>query len=266
MKVIFLDIDGTLVDMDGALPDSARQAVRAARAAGNKIYLTTGRCRPELYDYILEVGFDGFICANGAYIEEDGCVLLEHTMSPTQLRHAVDWLRADGREYLLEGAAGLFGSAGLFAQAGALLERDEQQMKETFPDMIFDGVLYRDGITKISFCLNDGALERAQREFAGELEVNSWTATGIWDEFGELALPGTDKVNGLRLTLERLGLSAADAVAVGDAQNDIDMLSFCGTGVAMGNAVPRLKEVADFVTADVRADGLCAAFARLGLN
>jgi len=68
-KIIFIDIDGTLVNEKGMIPESAKLAVRKARENGHLIYLCTGRSKGEIFDDILSVGFDGLIGAAGCYIE-----------------------------------------------------------------------------------------------------------------------------------------------------------------------------------------------------
>ena len=67
------------------------------------------------------------------------------------------------------------------------------------------------------------------------------------------------------MLLAHRGMSRQYAVAVGDAAVDIEMLEYCGTGVAMGNGSREVKDAADLVTDDVEADGLAKAFRRLGL-
>ena len=56
-----------------------------------------------------------------------------------------------------------------------------------------------------------------------------------------------------------------DAVAIGDGDNDIEMIRYAGTGVAMGNGSPWVKEIADYVTDSIEKDGLWKAFSHLGL-
>ena len=59
MKTVFLDIDGTLVADKGIVPESAIQAIKIAQKNGHKIFLCTGRAMPEIYPFILDIGFDG---------------------------------------------------------------------------------------------------------------------------------------------------------------------------------------------------------------
>ena len=64
-KVLFIDVDGTLVDYEGNLPPSAVEAIRKARAAGHKVYICTGRSRAAVYQNIWDIGLAGMIGGNG---------------------------------------------------------------------------------------------------------------------------------------------------------------------------------------------------------
>ena len=78
-----------------------------------------------------------------------------------------------------------------------------------------------------------------------------------WNDRGvDLILNDGGKVAGIRYVLEQEGIRPEECIAFGDAENDIDMLSYVGIGVAMGNAQEPVKEIADYVTSDVDDDGI----------
>lgn len=64
-KIIFLDVDGTLVDYENKLPASAVTAIRQARSNGHRVYICTGRSRAEVYPELWDIGLDGMIGGNG---------------------------------------------------------------------------------------------------------------------------------------------------------------------------------------------------------
>ena len=68
-KIIFIDVDGTLVDYEGNLPDSAVKAIRQARANGHRVYMCTGRSKAEVYPPLWDIGLDGIIGGNGCYVD-----------------------------------------------------------------------------------------------------------------------------------------------------------------------------------------------------
>ena len=75
-KILFIDVDGTLVDYESNLPDSAVEAVRRARKNGHRVYICTGRSKAEIYQDIWDIGLEGMIGGNGSYVEDHGNVVL----------------------------------------------------------------------------------------------------------------------------------------------------------------------------------------------
>ena len=70
-KLLLFDVDGTLIDYDGTLPKSTKQAICQARKNGHLAVIVTGRSKSHIEEPILDIGFDGMIGGNGAYIELD---------------------------------------------------------------------------------------------------------------------------------------------------------------------------------------------------
>lgn len=269
-KIIFLDIDGTLVDYNTHLPESAAAAVKAAVARGNKVYLTTGRSRAEIYPYLWDLGINGMIGGNGMYIEDSGHVIQDLKMNAGDERAAVDWLNKNKLGFYLECREGLYASRGFKQKAAQIFdhgdqESREQKIMEVFPDMIWEGELYRTDVAKISFVLEPGILKAAQLEFGDKLKVSSWAAAGKEPEFGEFAIPGIDKVQAVETLLNYLHAGRVDTFAFGDAASDREMIRYCNVGIAMGNATEDLKKVADYVTGDVTDNGLWNAFGKYDL-
>lgn len=86
--IVFVDVDGTLLDEEKHVPKSAAQAIQSARAKNHQVYLCTGRSREDIFAEIEDVGFDGFICDNGAYIESNGEVLFDDRENDTKYSKA----------------------------------------------------------------------------------------------------------------------------------------------------------------------------------
>ncbi|MCI7058614.1 MAG: HAD hydrolase family protein, partial [Mollicutes bacterium] len=87
-----------------------------------------------------------------------------------------------------------------------------------------------------------------------------------WDEFAvDIMLKDSDKAKGILSVLEYYGYEQENALTIGDASNDIEMLLFAGTSVAMGNGNGEAKSVADYVTDDIDNDGWAKAMAHFGL-
>lgn len=268
-KVIFIDVDGTLVDYENHLPDSAREAIRQARKNGHRVYICTGRSEAEVYPEIWEIGLDGMIGGNGAYVRDGDQVILHQMFTPAQCRHAVDWCHARNLEFYLECNSGLYASAHFEERGNPTIKlyaarkgknADSADVHTVFPDMIFGADLYRDDVNKISFILNSyqDHLDSI-REFP-DLNPGTWGGAGEIALFGDLGVRGIDKGYAIDVLLKHLGVSAGDTFAFGDAKADIPMLQKCAVGVAVASGGEEIKAMADYVTDAVDADGLCNAF------
>lgn len=273
-KIIFLDVDGTLVDYQGRLPDSARLAVRQGRANGHRVYICTGRSRAEIYPFLWEIGLDGMIGGNGSYVEDAGKVILHQMMTAAQCRAVVDWLQARGLPFYLESNSGLYASEN-FASGAADAVREYSRRKngddgtmtvqQAFPDMIYDGELYREDVNKISFVLRSMQdYEDAAAAFP-DLKTGTWGGSGERALFGDLGIKDITKAHAIDTLLNHLHADRTDTIAFGDAKVDIPMLEYCAYGVAMGNGGDEIRVMADLVTDDVEQDGLLHAFCQLGL-
>lgn len=274
-KILFLDIDGTLVNYEGKLPASAAQAVQAARKNGHLVYLCSGRSKAEIYSYIWDIGVDGFIGGNGSYVEHQGQVILHQLITRDQCKRVVDWLHNRKLEFYLESNNGLFGSeefetkgqtaVAMYAKRKGKTDAEQMTVKEAFPDMIFGGELYRDDLNKISYVLSTYQDHLDAKAAFPELQHGTWGGKGEEALFGDMGVKDITKANAVETLLNYLGADVKDTIAFGDAKVDIPMLEYCNLGVSMGNGGPEIKAMADMITDDVDADGLLHAFEKLEL-
>ncbi|MCI9343010.1 MAG: HAD family hydrolase [Lachnospiraceae bacterium] len=274
-KIIFLDVDGTLVDYEGRIPKSAIQAIRAARKVGHRVYICTGRSKAEVYQELWDIGLDGMIGGNGSYVEDGGHVVLHQLITKEQCVRIVDYLHEKGLEFYLESNNGLFASERFEdASQTAIREYSRRKGKENpqqitvadvFPDMVYGGELYRDDLNKVSYLLRSYQDFLDTKEMFPDLENGTWGGAGEKALFGDLGVKGITKGNAVESLLTYLGAEKKDTIAFGDAKIDIPMFECCEIGVAMGSGGREAKEAADFVTDDVEKDGLLKAFEKLEL-
>ena len=274
-KILLIDIDGTLVDYENHLPESAVQAIRKARTNGHRVYLCSGRSKAENKQEIWNIGIDGYIGGNGSYVESDGKVLMHQLITADQCRRIVDWLDARGLEFYLESNNGLFASRTFkdvvvsvmneYSRRKGRAVKEDQSYEEAFPGMIWDGELYRDDLNKISYVLHDYQdFLDAQKAFP-EMQHGTWGGAGETALFGDMGVKDITKAHAVNVLLKALGASKEDTIAFGDAKVDIPMFEACGYGVAMGSGGDEIKAAADHVTGDVDKDGLYQAFEYLKL-
>lgn len=274
-KIIFLDIDGTLVDYENCLPDSAVTAIRRARANGHRVYLCTGRSRAEIYPNLWDIGVDGLIGGNGSYVEDHNTVVMHQLITSEQCRRIVDWLHERKLEFYLESNNGLFASEQFEIQAQPVIQQyakrkgknnaDQMTVRDVFPDMIFGGELYRDDLNKVSYILNSYQDFLDAKEAFPDLQHGTWGGKDEEALFGDFGVKGITKANAVSRLLAYLDADISDTIAFGDAKIDIPMLEYCAYGVAMGNGGAEIKAMADMITDDVEQDGLYHAFEKLEL-
>lgn len=272
-KVIFIDVDGTLVDYENHLPESAVEAVRKARKNGHRVYICTGRSKAEVYQNIWDIGLDGMIGGNGSYVEDDGKVLMHQLITESQCRRIVDWLHERKLEFYLESNSGLYASEKFETAALPSIQEYSKRkgrdaditVRDVFPDMIFGADLYRDDLNKVSYLLNSYQDFLDTKEQFPDLQNGTWGGAGETALFGDLGVKDITKAHAIDVLLAHLGKKKEDTIAFGDAKIDIPMLEYCATGVAMGNGGEEIRAMADYITDDVNEDGLWNAFRHFGL-
>lgn len=270
-RAVFVDVDGTLVGHDGVVPDSAVDAVRAARAAGHRVFVCTGRSRAELWPDLLDIGFDGVVGASGAFVEVGGEVIVHRGIPDADLRRALDHFASLGTEVLLQADRSISTSAAL-----------KQRLQRVIADVATDADAFDRGsfgfVNRIRVGGPDGEpimkivyvgclvpLAELHATFGGVFDIVPSSVAAFGPGSGEVTAAGIDKAAGLDAVVAHLGLAHADTIAIGDSHNDLEMLRHAAVGIAMGNAVDEVKAVADEVTGTVAEHGLRAAFVRHGL-
>ena len=269
-KVIFLDIDGTLVDRTLQVPESAAEAIKKAKANGHKLYLNTGRSRCQVFDHIWEVGFDGFIGGNGIYIEENGKKLFHRPIPEVLTNKVIAYLEENENGFFVENNISLYANRNYLPSLARLLDFSvEDAFKWTtrvFPSTTFDCTEWHMDANKISVVLTDDVdIEKLKQFISPELTLGLWNMTSRKRGFSDIFQDGTSKGKAVEFIMNRLGKPLEDAYGFGDSDNDIEMIETAGIGVAMGNAIPQLKAVADHITDHVTEDGLANAFKHVGL-
>ncbi|MFE4835899.1 HAD-IIB family hydrolase [Arthrobacter sp. NPDC056691] len=271
VRAVFLDVDGTYADY-GVVPDGHVRAVRAAREAGHRVLLCTGRPVAMLPESILAAGFDGLVASAGAYVEVAGRVLVDRRFPPDLAARTVRALDAHDAVYILEAQEDLHAPPAALERLRAILDAHFSQAPEgpVGASDIFDAVrptLDRAEVAfaKVSVFDSPVSMEHLVREIGGAIAV---VANSVADEgrhAGELYQRGISKADGVAAAIAHLGIDRQDTIAMGDGANDLEMIAYAGVGVAIEGSAPELMAIADRTAARPRDEGLVAAFAELGL-
>lgn len=262
-RAIFLDVDGTLA-IHGEVPQGNLEAVQAARAAGHRVLLATGRPR-SMISPLLDLGFDGAVASAGGYVEIAGEVLRDDVLDPDLAARAVRVLLAHGVPFLLEGSTALAGPASAVAHLERVLQIVAPTGRPPVTPLADERELAAFPTSKIAYFGSPVPDERIVAEIGGGIESIPSSIPEIGPGAGELFRAGLSKADGLAIAAAALGVAQADTIAVGDGPNDVEMLTWAGLGVAVTGSRPAVLAVADAQAAGPEESGLAELFARLGL-
>jgi Cof subfamily protein (haloacid dehalogenase superfamily) len=259
-SLIATDLDGTLLRGDDTLSDRSRAALAMAVARGARHLVVTGRPAPRVRPLLDELGSQGLaVCGQGAQLYDAGAhrmvwsVTLDRELAET----ALGKIEAEvGDVYAAVDQDGVDGLT--------LIEPGYEMPHPTLPAVrvLRRDDLWTEPISKVLLrhpLLSDDALASAARGAVGSLATVTMSGPGTV----ELQPCGVTKATGLALAAEHLGLTPAVTIAFGDMPNDIPMFDWAAHGVAMANAHPELKTVADEVTLSNEEDGIAVVLERL---
>lgn len=255
-KLIALDMDGTLLREDKSISKETHRAIQRAKAKGVKVVLTTGRPIDGVTKALEELGLisedDYAIAYNGALIQN----------TKTKAIVAQTLMSLDDIDYLY----GL--SDKLNVNIHALTENTcitpkwskYSQVEADINDiplkiLDFNNLDKETTIVKIMFIDEPDHLSKVIENLPQEV-YERYTVLRSAPYFLEFLDKKVNKGYGVEILANTLGIKKEEVICVGDAGNDIHMIQFAGLGVAMGNAFPEVKEIADYVTLSNEEDGV----------
>lgn len=275
MKLIFLDIDGTLtVPGENTPPQSAIDAINKARSKGHKIFLCTGR-NPDMLKPLLKYKFDGFISCAGGYIavgENYDEILYSHPMTDEQRDTALKALHDNGVFCTIEAEKGSWGDEDLGeflstqGEGNSEIERWRKALSSNLgikPMSQYDGSpVYK----VVIMCTKMSQLDEAKKLLGDEFNfVIQELKEPVTCINGEIINKDFDKGKGVKIICEKFHEKIENTIGFGDSMNDLEMIQTVGKSVCMANGSEALKKIADIVCPSVKENGLAKAFADLDL-
>lgn len=259
-KLIALDMDGTLLNSKKEISPKNMEYIEKAFEQGKHVVISTGRCVAELQQYIDMIpNLRYLICMSGAMIydlkEEK---IIYSTEIPAAALEKIKSIEAR-KDVMI-----ILQSRACILNRRSLERLEEYNMGEyrklletvsTKTDNVFDYVeKNKQVVGKVNICHTSiEEMEETKKELAGfGLEFNYANGKSL-----EISPENITKGTGIVRLCEYLGIDIEETIAVGDADNDMDGLKKAGLGVAMENALERVKDVADDITKDCDNDG-CA--------
>ena len=261
-KIIFLDIDGTLRDFDGTIPESAVKAIHEAQKNGHKVCLSTGRPYPRIEKRVLDIGFDGIVASSGSYAEYEGECVSHCVFSITLYMEFVVWLLKKECIVEMENHRHTY-----------LLKSDWERYKavtgvcetDNIRPVLVEAVTDVEQVDKLVVFCRQELRKELLKQWENVFHIVELGAPYRIGWAAEITPPDVSKARGIQAVLKASGFARQDVIGVGDSTNDLEMLSLAGRGIAMGNAPESVKEKADYVTDPVKEDGIWKAFVHEGL-
>lgn len=271
IKMFFTDIDGTIRKYDGKIPENARKGIHMLQNAGVSVIYATGRSSLELKPVMDDIGVksDYLITQQGgAVLDKNGNILFEDKIKPETVKK--------------------------IAQIGLKLTKQDPQLKMVF---YIEGVptsnshdaklptnqsldtsympledMVKMNVTKVLFLKKDSKsmneMNATRDALRNELDVeNELTVFNSGKWYCEVSNKTTSKGQAIKFLTQHIGINLDECAAIGDAENDLDMMKTVNNGngvsIAMGNAQDCVFKEAEFKTQHINDDGYFIAIKQI---
>jgi len=249
---LFFDIDGTLVSFEThEIPASTILALTQAKANGSRVYIATGR-PPVIITNLGAIShlIDGYITTNGALCYVDDTIVYSQPIPKQDVMTCLEDCQEKGNSLIIVGRQDI-----------AVLD-PKGDVDRIFRQML--AVKNLDKASPLDVVLQQDILQLTPF-FPADYEPQLMArmpqcVSGRWHpEFTDITANGADKGKGILAMARHEGFNPDHTIAFGDGGNDTSMIKQAGIGVAMGNAIDELKNLADYVTTSVDKDGILNA-------
>ncbi|SER29429.1 hypothetical protein SAMN04487944_102270 [Gracilibacillus ureilyticus] len=261
-KAICLDMDGTLLNNHNKISVSTIKIIEKIRNKGIKVFIVTGRSLEEIYEAApRDIKLDGVVTANGMITYVDGKKILEHELSTSVVNKVIKSARHhqiyyevhpnDGRRLSFEEDKGYMtdmidnnkpdevGINEWLDREIAIKENDIDWITE-LPDQKYSKM----------YCFSTS--RETMKQWIRELEEmkmeEDFTTSSSSYHNVEVMVAGVNKATGIKALLQQYDIEPADAMAIGDSNNDLPMMRFVGYPVGMKNGTDQIKELVKEVT------------------
>ncbi|CAI7742304.1 unnamed protein product, partial [Closterium sp. NIES-53] len=262
-ELLLCDMDGTLLNSASKIAPSTAEALRAAHARGVRVAIATGKARPAAMSAL---GAAGLVGAAGIFSDKSPGVFLQglrvygkggqvvhNALLPSEVTQ-------EGFEFALKHGKALIGFCGDrcvtlvdHPLVEALHTIYYEPRAEVMPSV--HHIINETPIQKLLFYDTPHGIDGFIRPFWSAATAGRATVTQAVPDMLEILPPGQSKGAGVRVLLDHLKLSAEQVMAIGDGENDLEMIEMVGWGVAMANGSEKTKAVAKATVASNDEDG-----------
>lgn len=271
-KIVFFDIDGTLVTKYNTVPQSTKKAITRLKENGHIPVIATGRAPLLIEEIIKELKIDSYIAMNGQIVVHKGEVVFDNPIK----KETVDRLTAKAVErsngIILCGAEDIFSnsivSLAKRSSAWTVLKGIGKIIPGHLQLSLFKRLIRKPPNPKdyegknIYQVIIETSMDE-EKSYKTEFPSLNFARSNRYTV--DIISEGISKAVGIEKLLEKLGMENKETYAFGDSLNDLEMLEYVETGVAMGNGWDEAKEAADYVTDPVDEDGIEKALKHFNL-
>ncbi|MAS35724.1 MAG: hypothetical protein CL610_17070 [Anaerolineaceae bacterium] len=262
IKLIVVDLDGTLLNAEHEITERTQDAIKAAQAQGVKVVLATGKTRGSALKVIDQLGLDtpGIYVQGLVVHDAAGSILRQETLDPAVVRQVITFAEDRGFSLIAYSGTRTFVRARNH-NTNLVIEYGEPEAEVVGP---LQNILDTTPFNKLM------AIDRAEPrrvkalrwQLGMQLDGTARLVQPALEEMVEVLPKNGSKGTALKALLKDLHLAPSQVMALGDGENDIEMLEYAGVGVAVANAEPILKKVADYVTTASYGEGVAEAIER----
>ncbi|WP_444811298.1 Cof-type HAD-IIB family hydrolase [Streptococcus canis] len=276
IKAVFFDIDGTLLNDRKNVQKTTQKAIQQLKKQGIMVGLATGRGPGFVQPFLENFGLDFAVTYNGQYILTRDKVLYQNQLPKSMIYKIIRYASDKKREVSLGTASGLAGSriidmgTSQFGQMvssivpkswvktveGSFKHLIRRVKPQSFSNLV---TIMREPIYQIVLVASADETSKIQEKFP-HIKITRSSPYSL-----DLISVDQSKIKGIERLGQMFGFELSEVMAFGDSDNDLEMLSGVGVGVAMGNAEAVVKNGAHFTTASNNNDGISKALSHYGL-
>ncbi|RMG76506.1 MAG: HAD family hydrolase [Chloroflexi bacterium] len=267
IKLIVVDLDGTLLNDNHQLSERNERALKDAISQGVQVVIATGKTFTSARTIIekLDLKTPGIYVQGLTIYQPDGTLIWQQTLPADVCRRVITF--AEDRGFTVVAYAG---TRILCRELADGIEQLAEKYHEPMPEGVgpLQNILFDLNINKLMIVKqnNPKKITALRWLLKRQLDGQGRLVQAMLKDMVEVLPPNTSKGSALKHLLKTLGVEAENVLAIGDGENDIEMIQLAGVGVAVANADERLKSVADHVVASNQDDGVAEAVERFVLK
>ncbi|GAA4722196.1 HAD family hydrolase [Brevibacillus fulvus] len=272
VRLAAFDMDGTLLNKDGKMAETTKEACRLLQATGCKLVISTGRTFATAQTPIDAFPFDGFVCSNGATVHEKDGTLIESTILPTDM--LLDALHRIRQQPVFFEMHDTESTRWMVEEDKEMIEQIIQTESVTPEDVALRRFTFYNLAKIVPLQELEQKIKTGEKQFVKifvwhqqeevlkqvQEQMQLWSEVAFVTSSGstnvEIMPKGVSKWTGLQYFCRKWGVTPDQVMAFGDADNDLEILSNAGVSVAMGNAFPHVKAIAKFTAKDHDENGV----------